>query len=134
MPRRRSNKFPPLLVILTGMAIAIFGYLRAAQPLTHAPGIITEAAATGGYKSSVWLTVHYKYQVSGRDYAGHAFVRNLLVSDAPYQPGREIPVFFVSSTPERSYAFERPMALPWILGGTILVMVGGIILFFSWNA
>ncbi len=88
----------------------------------------------GGMKSSIWRTIHYTYRVAGRDYAGQAAVRNSLAHDAVYRVGRDLPVFFVSSAPERSYAFGPPVTLPWTVGGTILFLVGGIILFFAWNA
>jgi hypothetical protein len=131
---RRNNIFPAATIVLIGIGLAVFGYLRSSQPFASTSGVITESAALGGMKSSIWRTIRYTYRVAGRDYAGQATVRNSLAHDAVYQVGRDLRVFFVSSAPARSYAFDPPMALPWIAGGSVLALLGCITLFFAWNA
>lgn len=131
---RRHTVLPALVVAALGIFIAMFGYLRSVQPLTPTTGVITESAMLGGMKSSIWRNIHYTYRVASRKYAAQATVKNSLAHDAPYRVGAELPVFFVSSAPERSYAFGPPMALPWVTCGTVLVLIGGIIVFFAWNA
>ena len=131
---RRNNILPAATIALIGIGLAVFGYLRASQPFTSTSGVVTESAGLGGMKSSMWRTIRYTYRVAGRDYAGQATVRNSPAHDAVYQVGRDLRVFFVSSAPARSYAFDPPMALPWIAGGSVLALVGCIILFFAGNA
>ena len=131
---RRHTVLPALIVVLIGIGIALFGYFRAAQELTPTTGVITQSTALGGLKSSIWRNIHYTFRVAAREYVGQATVKNSLAHDEAYQVGRELPVFFVASAPERSYAFGAPVALPWVVGGTILILVGSIIVFFTWTA
>ena len=131
---RRNNVLPAAAGVILGISLAIFGYHRSTEPMTAASGVIAECSEVGAFKTSVFLAIRYTYRVAGREYEGTTRVRNTRVSDAPYRAGRELPVFFVTAAPERSYAFDRPMAFPWIAGGTILVIMGGSILLFAWNA
>ncbi len=112
---RRYTVLPASIVVAVGISIGVFGYLRSTQSLTRATGVITESAMLGGMKSSIWRTILYTYRVAGRDYAGQATVRNSLAHDAVYRVGRDLPVFLVSSAPERSYAFGPPVTYrgPW---------------------
>lgn len=130
---RRNNLLPATVIVVLGFSLAIWGYRRSIEPLTSTTGVITECSPVGGFKTSVFLMVRYTYDVAGKQYGGQALVRNPLASDAPYQAGRKLPVFVVRAAPECSYAFGRPTALPWIVGGTILVILGGIILLCAGN-
>ena len=125
---------PAAIVVFLGCVIALFGYLRSSQPLSRTSGIITESTALSGMKSSMWRTVVYAYTVADQNYQGQSTVRNSLAHDASYQIGNSLPIFFVTSAPERSFAFSPPTALPWFLGSTLLVLLGGIIAYFAWTA
>jgi hypothetical protein len=123
-----------VVILFVGVAIALFGYLRSSRPFVRTTGLIVESAPVGGMKSTIWRIVDYTYTVAGHAYTGQSVVPNSWGHSAPVEVDRELPVYFVSLDPDVSYAFDPPTAPPWIMGGLIPVLLGSVIILFTWRS